>query len=258
VRDQLFAGDYRARVGNENVQDLQWEFLQALAGALTGEITRFPVEYPTVEADFASAHGDAAQLRTKSEPVQGQFIECDAAMTSLVYRNERIRQPPHAAVTGSAIFNPPALEETVMKSPAILIVTALATVLATASSFAQADPGKQMLVHFADLDLTKPAGISAIYHRLNGAAKAVCAPLASRDVRRALQYRQCVKDALSRAVTEVNQPNLSAYYWAKAQPRNRTPPEHHCTKVAVDTLQQTQLGRPGASGHPVRLGHPLH
>jgi len=26
----------------------------------------------------------------------------------------------------------------------------------------------------------------------------------------------------SQAVTEVNQPNLSAYYWAKAEPRNRT------------------------------------
>jgi len=114
-----------------------------------------------------------------------------------------------------------------MKNPTIVMLTALASFFSSGSPFAQAqttdNSPKQMLVHFADLDLTKSAGVSALYSRLQGAAKEVCAPLASREISRALAYQRCVKDALSRAVTEVNQPNLSAYYWAKGQSRNRTP-----------------------------------
>lgn len=80
-----------------------------------------------------------------------------------------------------------------------------------------------MLVHFADLDLAKPAGIAALYGRLQGAAKRVCAPLEGKDLRSAKAYQQCVTDAVTQAVAEVAQPNLSAYYRLKSQGCNGTP-----------------------------------
>jgi UrcA family protein len=113
-----------------------------------------------------------------------------------------------------------------MNNLATVLTATLATALTSVSPFAQADVidgPKQTRVHFADLDLTKSAGISALYGRLEGAAEQVCAPLASRDLRSAFAYRHCVSDAISRAVTEVNQPNLSAYYRAKVQDHNGKP-----------------------------------
>src|SRR5882757_5647456 len=115
-----------------------------------------------------------------------------------------------------------------MNNRAIPVLTAtLITVLASAAHCAYADnvndEHHRMLVHFADLDLAKPAGIAAVYGRLRGAAKRVCAPLEGKDLRSVAAFQQCVTDAVTQAVAEVNQPNLSAYYRAKTQGRNGTP-----------------------------------
>jgi UrcA family protein len=122
----------------------------------------------------------------------------------------------------------PIFQETVMNNLTTVLTASVATALLSIARLAQADmindAPKQMLVHFADLDLSKPAGITALYGRLEGAAKRVCAPLAARIIQGASDYRHCVKDAISRSVTEVNQPDLSAYYRAKVEGRNGTPP----------------------------------
>jgi UrcA family protein len=81
----------------------------------------------------------------------------------------------------------------------------------------------QMLVHFADLDLARPAGIAALYSRLEGAAKRVCAPLEGKDLGSAAAFQRCVTGAVTRAVAEVDRPDLSAYCRAKTQGRNGTP-----------------------------------
>jgi UrcA family protein len=114
-----------------------------------------------------------------------------------------------------------------MNNRAIPVLTAtLITVLASAAPCAYADSVKdehhRMLIHFADLDLAKPAGIAALYGRLRGAAKVVCASLEGKDLESAAAFRQCVTDAVTQAVAEVDQPNLSAYYRAKSQGRNGT------------------------------------
>ncbi len=105
----------------------------------------------------------------------------------------------------------------------------LTATLATAAQLAQADtpptaPPK-MLIHYSDLDLSHPAGAVRLYHRLQTAAETVCTPINGEDVNHKLMFRRCVADALSRAVTEVDQPALGAYYRAKLEGRNAVSPE---------------------------------
>lgn len=72
-----------------------------------------------------------------------------------------------------------------------------------------------ILVHFADLDVSRGEGASALYRRLKGAAETVCAPLDDRDVARQMKFRACVQHAISTAVVQVDQPALTRYYEAK-------------------------------------------
>jgi UrcA family protein len=73
------------------------------------------------------------------------------------------------------------------------------------------DSPKQVVVHFADLDLRAFAGASVLYGRLQSAAKLACSPLDVRDLGRALAFRDCVTHAISQAVTQLDQPALNAY-----------------------------------------------
>ena len=77
---------------------------------------------------------------------------------------------------------------------------------------------RSVVVHFADLDLSRSEGAAVLYQRLDGAAKAVCAPL-DRDLARYTAFKACVKGALSTAVAKVDQPALTAYYEEKTNGR---------------------------------------
>ena len=113
-----------------------------------------------------------------------------------------------------------------MNKLTMLILTAA---LATGTQLARADMSdnspKQVLIHYADLNLTSSPGVSVLYGRLRSAAQAVCTPLNGKDAERALAFKRCVADAMSSAVTQVDQPALSAYYRAKLQGRNAITPE---------------------------------
>jgi UrcA family protein len=74
------------------------------------------------------------------------------------------------------------------------------------------DGAKQYVVRFADLDLSKMAGASALYVRLQHAARVVCDPLESRDLSLAAKYRACVDQAVTHAVASVDRPLLSQYH----------------------------------------------
>ncbi len=106
----------------------------------------------------------------------------------------------------------------------MMLTAALAAAqLAQAETVAAGPP--KMLVHYSDLDLSRSAGVLSLYHRLQTAAETVCTPLNGQDVSQKLRFRHCVADALSRAVTEVDQPLLAAYYRAKLEGRNAVSPE---------------------------------
>src|SRR5262249_55150293 len=131
--------------------------------------------------------------------------------------------------------HPTDLRETAMNRFTLMMLTAaLTTALATTAPLAQAAdqaadstapaPAK-MLIHYSDLDLTRPAGAVTLYRRLQTAAETVCTRINGEDVNHKLMFRRCVADALSRAVTEVDQPALGAYYRAKLEGRNAVSPE---------------------------------
>ena len=113
-----------------------------------------------------------------------------------------------------------------MNKLTMLILTAS---LATGTQLAHADMNdnspKQVLIHYADLDLAGFTGVSILYGRLRSAAQAVCTPLNGKDAERAAAFKHCVTDAMSSAVTQVDQPALSAYHRAKLQGRNAIPLE---------------------------------
>ena len=98
--------------------------------------------------------------------------------------------------------------------------TTMTMILALALGFQAAyaaPPGNapSIVVHFADLDLSRSEGAAVLYQRLNGAAETVCAPLDDRGVGRHMRFRACVQSAISTAVAKVDRPALTTYYEAK-------------------------------------------
>lgn len=70
----------------------------------------------------------------------------------------------------------------------------------------------QYTVRYADLDVAKIAGASALYSRINHAAQKVCQPLESRELGIAAKYRACMQQAVDKAVADVDSPVLSQYH----------------------------------------------
>jgi UrcA family protein len=71
----------------------------------------------------------------------------------------------------------------------------------------------QKIVKFGDLNLNHPAGVKTLYDRLSAAAGAVCHATPSTPYMLGSKaLRKCVQEALDRAVTDINNHNLTAYY----------------------------------------------
>jgi UrcA family protein len=97
------------------------------------------------------------------------------------------------------------------------IVCLAGVLLASAASFTSAAPlerfdaAPSIKVSFADLDLNKPAGVDALYKRIQRAARMVCHDSASPfDVGRAGKFRKCYNAAVDTAVSDVSSPLLTA------------------------------------------------
>ena len=75
---------------------------------------------------------------------------------------------------------------------------------------AAADPSAESrTVKFADLDISNPSGAYVLYRRIRAAAQVVCSYyFFATDTDKA----RCVRDATADAVTQINQPALSAVY----------------------------------------------
>jgi UrcA family protein len=70
----------------------------------------------------------------------------------------------------------------------------------------------QRTVNYADLDLTRKAGAETLLVRIKSAARAVCERPHSLEMTFGTPYRQCVDDAIGRAVADVNAPVLAQVY----------------------------------------------
>jgi len=74
------------------------------------------------------------------------------------------------------------------------------------------DAPKSLTVQFADLDLSKDAGVARLFDRLKGAARKVCsAHSGGTTLRDQEHYAACVQFALSTAVARVDRPELTEY-----------------------------------------------
>jgi UrcA family protein len=107
-------------------------------------------------------------------------------------------------------------------SKLIHVTAALLAVASQAYAAAPASVAKpdtySMTVHFADLNLDHPAGITALYRRLNWAAERDCGEpqlTGSRVI--SPQWRRCVAQAVDGAVTAVDRPALTAYHRAQTK-----------------------------------------
>ena len=66
-------------------------------------------------------------------------------------------------------------------------------------------------VSYADLDLSKSAGLGTLLDRIHSAANDVCSPAPSGpNARESAEFKGCVRHALNSALRELNNPRLTA------------------------------------------------
>ena len=97
-----------------------------------------------------------------------------------------------------------------MKLATALIASILSLTTLDTRAAAPADDAYSVTVKYADLDLTRQAGIATLYVRIKGAARRVCDQQAS-DQLVSQSYPVCVKRAVSTAVARIDRPMLSDY-----------------------------------------------
>jgi UrcA family protein len=69
-------------------------------------------------------------------------------------------------------------------------------------------------VSYTELDLARPAADEKLYQRIRAAAREVCESLEGRGLEKLKPHQQCLDNAISRAVAQVNHPKLTAYFAA--------------------------------------------
>jgi len=95
---------------------------------------------------------------------------------------------------------------------ATLLALASAAALAAAPAFAQTDAAApSMVVRYADLDLSDPAGAHAMLRRIDVAAAEVCGGQPDiRDLGRLTAFQRCRAVAAHRAVSRLDAPLVTA------------------------------------------------
>jgi UrcA family protein len=85
-------------------------------------------------------------------------------------------------------------------------------VRAAASNAPGAGDVEQITVHFGDLNLDRPAGVTILYRRIRNAAEHVCGvPQSPGSNIPSRAWRTCVADSIERSVIAVDRPALTAY-----------------------------------------------
>jgi UrcA family protein len=79
-------------------------------------------------------------------------------------------------------------------------------------------PPSELIVKYSDLDLTRVSGVVELYRRLEQAARQVCTAVTEAAI---APSAVCVGDALSRAVSEINEPALTRYAAAHGAPSHQ-------------------------------------
>jgi len=92
------------------------------------------------------------------------------------------------------------------------IFTALVSSLSATAGAAASNGSLQETVKYTDLGVSTTQGAGALYNRIRIAADHVCAPLNHGDLSSHMRVQACTHTAIADAVSQVNQPSLSAVY----------------------------------------------
>jgi UrcA family protein len=95
------------------------------------------------------------------------------------------------------------------------ILSALAFSFATVSRAGDGTAPPQVVVKFADLDVSTSQGAAALYRRIHSAAVDVCSRIYDRELAYRLHKDVCLQAAIGDAVIKVNRPALSAVFASK-------------------------------------------
>jgi UrcA family protein len=97
---------------------------------------------------------------------------------------------------------------------ALLVMACFNAPIGNAQAAVPGEP-RQMVVQFADLDVSRTAGIAILYRRIASAAREACQPLSERDLSQVIGWHLCIDHAIARAVGDLGIPALTGYYLAK-------------------------------------------
>jgi UrcA family protein len=77
------------------------------------------------------------------------------------------------------------------------------------------DDVRHEIVRYADVNISTPQGAAALFARLQGAAQRVCRQPDEESLFASTQAHACITKAVATAVSQVNQPTLTALYNSK-------------------------------------------
>ena len=95
------------------------------------------------------------------------------------------------------------------------ILGALAFSFASVSIAAEGTKPPQVIVKFADLDVSSSQGAAALYGRIHSAAVNLCWRMSDSNEEYVLSKDACLKKVIADAVIKVNEPALSAVFASK-------------------------------------------
>jgi hypothetical protein len=96
------------------------------------------------------------------------------------------------------------------------LAAALTGYSVSAHAVTSALKARSVTIRYAELDLAKPQGVEALYIRIGGAARRVCRADSSLRLRDPVSSN-CYREAIGRAVKQVNLPTLTALHQAKVR-----------------------------------------
>lgn len=105
-----------------------------------------------------------------------------------------------------------------------LILAAIGTSIARAAD----TDTPQVVVSYADLDVSRPEGVKVLYRRIQAAAASVCEEFDGQRLEQKALFRSCKFDATNSAVSTISLPALSEIHAARTGA-----PLHRNEQIAV-------------------------
>jgi UrcA family protein len=102
-------------------------------------------------------------------------------------------------------------------SSGALLGVLLSPLSTLAASVALEEAPASRVVKYGDLDLSRDAGVAALYSRIRSAAREVCEPMDAVIMKMLRVRYDCRQEAVARAVDDVNSPALTSYYLTKTK-----------------------------------------